>query len=258
MSLIYLESGASGCRRACETAGVAVMVDALRASTTIPMLFQHGLRRLLVVAEVEDARTLAEMMPGTLLVGERGGQRLPGFDLGNSPLEIAQFAELPGKTAIFTSSNGAQRLTACQQAEHIFVASLCNSTALQKCLYHYAQYRNLNVIFISAGKFPDEEYISLEDDASSVFLASSIGWPIASESAAHYQYWQSAIIQEGLSAIFHRSAHAKLLDEIGFADDVEFCSRENTINTLPTVTGPIMLGNRQVGVELRDSLLILT
>ena len=253
MSLIYLDTGALGCRRARENSEVAVIVDALRASTTIPVLFHCGLSRLLVVAEVDDAHSLAQMTPGSLLVGERGGQCLPGFDLGNSPLEILEYSSLKGKTAIFTSSNGAQRLTSCLGAEQIFVASLCNLTALQHHLLKLDKEKNLTVVFISAGKYPDEDYTSFEDEATSVLLANSLGWQIAAESVVDYRNWQSAILSEGISAIFQRSAHAKLLYEIGFAADVQFCSRQDTVNTLPTVTSPIFIGNRQVGVELQNS-----
>ncbi len=65
--------------------------------------------------------------PGALLIGERGGERLDGFHLGNSPLEIFASPDFAARTAIFTSSNGAQRLTACLHAYRALVGSVSNA-----------------------------------------------------------------------------------------------------------------------------------
>src|SRR5690242_5515107 len=106
---IYLMRGSEGCLLAVRQHALAIVVDALRASTTLSVMLDQGAERILVVADVEDAFALAAQTPGALLAGERGGQPLPGFDFGNSPLEILSAPRLDGRTVVFTSSNGAQR-----------------------------------------------------------------------------------------------------------------------------------------------------
>src|SRR5437867_11477008 len=87
--------------------GVAVVIDVLRASTTIVHALVAGCTAVRPCAEVEEARELAGQMRAgrVLLGGERGGVPLPGFDLGNSPGEYTGQV-CKGKTLVLTKSNG--------------------------------------------------------------------------------------------------------------------------------------------------------
>src|SRR5258708_33771205 len=89
------------------TGGLAVVIDVLRATTTIVHALAAGCTSVRPCAEVEEARELAGQMRAgrVLLVGERGGARLPGFDLGNSPLESTAKAR-PGSTLGMTTTTG--------------------------------------------------------------------------------------------------------------------------------------------------------
>src|SRR5262245_51777463 len=106
---VHLRSGREGCDWACEQKAVAVVVDALRASATITCLLQQGAEEVLVVKDVDQAYAYREAYPATLLVGERSGVRVKGFDFGNSPTEI-QRADIRGERVVFTSTTGAQCL----------------------------------------------------------------------------------------------------------------------------------------------------
>ncbi len=87
-----------------------VVVDVLRAFTVEPWLFHRGVLRILAVADAAHAVALRdEHLPDALLAGEHDGRRLEGFDLGNSPTEIAG-AELTGTTVIHRTSAGTQGL----------------------------------------------------------------------------------------------------------------------------------------------------
>ncbi|HEY3378665.1 MAG TPA: 2-phosphosulfolactate phosphatase [Armatimonadota bacterium] len=251
-SQIFLSRGNSGCALAVQQTAIAVVVDALRASTTIAALCDRGVTRVLVVARVEDARALALAMPDALLVGERGGERLPGFHLGNSPLEVLATPDLAGKTVIFTSSNGAQRLTACTGARHVLVGSVSNATALANWVRARADASP--VVMVAAGQFPDEAFISPEDEVSCVYLAARLGLPVAEASQALFAQWEREMILRGLTEVFRHSRHAQRLQEIGYADDVRFCAQPDTLAAVPAVLGPVTLGDVRVGVELRDVL----
>lgn len=248
---IHLTRGCAGCQLAVREGAVTIVVDALRASTTIAAFLTQGVARVLVVAGVEDARALAARTPGAMLAGERGGERLPGFDLGNSPLEALAHHGLAGATVVFTSSNGAQRLAATCGADRTLVGTVSTASAVADHARAYATETGLPVVLVAAGLYPDEEFRSPEDEAACAYLAARIGLPIAEDSLADLADWEKEIATCGLQAIFHGSAHAQHLMRIGYARDVEFCARPNTLDAVPIVTGLAFLDDRQIGVEVR-------
>ncbi len=128
---VHLMSGEEGCRWAREHKAVAVVVDALRASATITVLLQQGASEVLVVKEVGEAYAYRDTHPDTLLVGERGGLKVDGFDFGNSPAEIRR-ADVQGRPVAFTSTTGAQRLVDCLGASGIVVGTPLNASALAR------------------------------------------------------------------------------------------------------------------------------
>jgi 2-phosphosulfolactate phosphatase len=103
------------------------VVDILRATTVMCAALNHGARALIPVASTEEALRLAETIGKTdvLLAGERECVRIPGFHLGNSPLEMTE-AAVRGKTIIVTTSNGTRALLACQGAACVFPAAAAN------------------------------------------------------------------------------------------------------------------------------------
>jgi 2-phosphosulfolactate phosphatase len=117
----------------------AIVVDVLRASTTLIQAFQSGLRRAYVEGEVGAAiertaalrRTLGK--EAVLLGGERKGIRLPGFDLGNSPAEYDP-ETVDGKTLVFTTTNGTRALLASQEASRIVFGAFTNLAAIRMLL----------------------------------------------------------------------------------------------------------------------------
>jgi 2-phosphosulfolactate phosphatase len=250
-STIHLTRGEAGCRRSGALGAVAIVVDALRASATLAALFERGAARVLVTAGVEEAHALAGATPGAVLVGERGGERLPGFDLGNSPTEVLASPSMDGRTVVFTSSNGAQRLAAACGADLVLVGSPCNAGALAAYVRGYAEGAGRAVVCIAAGQYPDEAFVSPEDEATGAYLARRIGLPLDADSAEPYAYWSRALVLRGLEGIFRDSRHARRLMEIGYSDDVLLCARPDLFTAVPRVVGPVCLDGRTVGVELR-------
>jgi len=248
---IYLTRGGGGCALAGRIGAIAIVVDALRASTTLAALLDHGVESVRVIARVEDARRLAEQATDDLLVGERGGERLPGFHLGNSPLEVLASPRMEGRNAIFTSSNGAQRLTACHGAERILVGTVANANAVAEWARGQAEATGQPVNLISAGQYPDEDFISPEDEATCTYLAGRIGLPPHPDAREAYLSWERDLISRGLEDIFRSSRHARRLMEIGYGEDVIFCTRPDTLTSLPAVCNLVLLDGRQVGVEVR-------
>ena len=111
--------------------GVAVVLDVLRASTTIIHALAAGCVAVRPCAEVEEARRLAGELPAgrALLGGERGGLPLPGFDLGNSPAEYTP-AVCRGRTLVLTTTNGTRALLRAAEAQRVLVAGFVNFSAV--------------------------------------------------------------------------------------------------------------------------------
>jgi len=103
------------------------VVDILRATTVMCAALHHGAKALIPVGSTEEALRLAQTIGKTdvLLAGERNCQRIAGFHLGNSPLEVTERA-VKGKTIIVTTSNGTKALLACQGAGAVYPAAAAN------------------------------------------------------------------------------------------------------------------------------------
>lgn len=118
--------------------GVAVVIDVLRASTTMVHALQAGAAEIIPCEEVEEARRLAASLPAAqvLLGGEREGLPIEGFDLGNSPEEYESF-RVAGRTIVFTTTNGTRALARCRQADQLLVGAFVNvSAVLERLLPH--------------------------------------------------------------------------------------------------------------------------
>ena len=122
---IRLLSLLEGARRA---AGTVVIIDVYRAFTTAAVALQRGAARILLVNTPEPAFKLRREGRGDLCMGEVSGIKVPGFDFGNSPLELSR-ADVRGKTLIQSTSAGTKGVVAAGGAEALFAASLINAEA---------------------------------------------------------------------------------------------------------------------------------
>src|SRR5438132_9688378 len=107
--------------------GTAVVIDVLRASTTICHALAAGAREVIPCLEVEEARRVAADNSGSrpMLGGEREGVRIEGFDLGNSPGEYRPDT-VGGRTVVFTTTNGTRAMLGCRSARRVLIGSFVN------------------------------------------------------------------------------------------------------------------------------------
>jgi 2-phosphosulfolactate phosphatase len=103
------------------------VIDILRATTTMCAALHAGAKAIIPVGSTEEALRLAQTIGSAdvLLAGEKNCARIPGFHLGNSPLEMTE-AAVRGKTLIVTTTNGTKALLACQGAADVYLASAAN------------------------------------------------------------------------------------------------------------------------------------
>ncbi len=119
----------------CLDGGIAVIIDVLRASTTIVHALAHGATAIVPCASVEEAQAAASKhdRERVLLGGERHGQLIDGFDLDNSPLAYTPEV-VAGKTVVFTTTNGTLALRACETASRVLIGALVNRAAITRVL----------------------------------------------------------------------------------------------------------------------------
>lgn len=111
--------------------GIAVVIDVLRASSTMIYALASGAKKIVPCSEIEQAKTVAEGLPArdVLLGGERGGKIIEGFNLGNSP--VSYWTDVVNqKTVVFTTTNGTRTLQQCRQADAVFIGTFLNRAAI--------------------------------------------------------------------------------------------------------------------------------
>src|SRR5919205_540236 len=109
-------------------AAVGIVVDVLRATSTIAQALAVGYERVLCCAEIEEARALREELPDAIVGGERSAVRIEGFDAGASPRE---FLEPRAETLILSTTNGTQAiLAAAARCDEVLLGSLLNLSAV--------------------------------------------------------------------------------------------------------------------------------
>lgn len=199
---------------------VAIVVDVLRATSTVVVALARGYERVLCVDSVEAARRLRS--PGRVLAGERGCQPIEGFDLGNSPADIAP---VRGGEFVLCTTNGTPAIVdAAARAEQILVGSLLNLDALAAAIPE-----GVDVAVVCAGT---NGRFALED----AYVAGRI---VALLPGARSDSAQAA---ERLAGAYGPprgpladSANAQVLRTTGQEADITYCARESVLPTVPVL-----------------------
>ncbi len=206
----------------------ALVVDVLRASTTLVTALAHGCLGVLPVAEVEEARRRAGGLPGALLAGERGGDPPEGFDLGNSPLEFTP-ARVDGRLIVFTTSNGTRALLAARPATAVAVAAFVNLTAAAD----WALDQGRNLVVVCAGELGER---SVEDEICAGLLVDrvlsvepgAVAGPAAAEAAGAARPYA-----KDLARLAQEAPHARHLATHGRGPDVAACLTLDRFTMVP-------------------------
>lgn len=215
--------------------GIAVILDILRASTTIVHALAHGAACVIPTAEVEEAIHVKETLPAesVLLGGEREGLLIPGFDLDNNP--FAYTADVvQGKTIVFTTSNGTRALHRSRQADRVLIGGFVNLTAAVDVLL--ADSRPIHLVCAGTmGK------ITLEDTLCAGALVDGLlaGWnrrddDLADDQAqlALHRYLAATEAEHGLLRAVRSSFGGRNCRRLGFDDQI---ARAATIDLFPVV-----------------------
>lgn len=148
--------------------GVAVVIDVFRCFTTEAIAFERGAEKIILVAEIEEARELKDRGMGHILMGEVGGRRPDGFDYGNSPKDLLG-VDLDGKTIIQSTRAGTVGVTNVSQAGVIYGGSLAVASATVKAVLSH---RPTRVSLVAMGQEGRER--SDEDEQCALYMRNLI------------------------------------------------------------------------------------
>jgi 2-phosphosulfolactate phosphatase len=198
-------------------APIGIVVDVLRATSTIAQALASGYRRVLCCREIEQARALRATLGDAIVGGERKAVRIEGFDVGASPRE---FLEPHAETLILTTTNGTQTiLTAAERCGEVLLGSLLNLDAVVRA----ARGRGEDVAVLCAG-FQGAFAI---DDA---YCAGRIVQLLEAERS------DAAIAAELVARSFpdaYSGLTARTYGPPGLEEDIRFCARENVLDVVP-------------------------
>lgn len=224
---------------------IVVVIDVLRASTTITYAMRAGAREIIPVASVEQAMKIVGNLhsTSTILCGERGGKRIEGFQLGNSPFEYTPEA-VKGKALILTTTNGAVALTKAKYARQCYVSSFVNLSATIEALATIEGIASEHLIILCSGR---EEEFSLEDATCAGMLITHLQSrfaPVASENGAPHDHLSDSaraalsISRQYGSDIYRtliESDHGRNLIELGFEADILAASQIDSVPLVPVL-----------------------
>jgi len=206
-------------------APTGIVVDVLRATSTIAEALASGHTRVLCCSEIEEAEALRTELGDGLLAGERKCVRIPGFDRGNSPSEFTSGA---GETVVLTTTNGTRALVAAAaRCERVYAASLLNLGAV------VAEARDAgdDVAVFCAGVRGE---FAMDDAYVAGRLVEELGADGTDAAAAAVRLRASfASAEDGLGA----SQSARNLVAAGLEEDIAWCARESVLDVVPRVAG---------------------
>ena len=215
---------------------VVVVVDILRATSCMVAGIANGVAGIRPFADLEAC--MAMKGQGYYVAGERNGQKVDGFDLGNSPYDYKQ-GHLVGKKIAVTTTNGTVAIEKSKNAKMVVIGAFLNKQALADFLIE----NGTNTLILCAGwkgKFNLEDtlFAGALVEALKGHFHPSCDAPVAA----------SALYREGkkdLRSYLQGSSHVQRLRKLDIEKDVEYCLRENELDCIPVLQGEEIVGPAQ-------------
>jgi 2-phosphosulfolactate phosphatase len=214
---------------------VCVVVDVLRASSSIVTLLERGCQAVVAAKDIEEARRLHAKLPGFLLCGESGNAPPAGFDYGNSPVEFSRL-DLAGRSAVLATSNGTRVLSAlADEAGAVMVGGLLNRTAVAKAALAAAGEYELDVQIVCSAAYGGAVFV-LEDALGAGAIADAARSEGAElGDAARFAADGFVVARERISEAVRSAYHAQELVDMGLGADVAYCAQLDISNVAPVL-----------------------
>ncbi|MBD2197538.1 MULTISPECIES: 2-phosphosulfolactate phosphatase family protein [Calothrix] len=213
----------------------AIAVDVLRATSTMATVLAAGGEAVQVFSDLDQLMEVSEKWPPVkrLRAGERGGAKVAGFELGNSPLDCTPEL-VEGRRLFISTTNGTRALKRVQDAPTVLAAALINRAAVVQFLLE----KQPETVWIVGSGW--EGSFSLEDTVCAGAIAHSIvqqtqlspeeiaGNDEVISAIALYSQWQ-----DNLLGLLHQASHGKRLLRLECDEDLKYCSQTDILDVLP-------------------------
>jgi 2-phosphosulfolactate phosphatase len=217
----------------------AVVIDVLRATSTIATALSVGAVAVETFSSLSDLMMASEQWPSEkrLRAGERGGSKVDGCDLGNSPLDCTP-ALMAGKRLFLTTTNGTRALQCVQNCSSVITAAMINRQAA----VNYILDKSFETIWLLGSGW--EGGYSLEDTVCAGAIAHllsktqafTVGNDEVIAAIALYQQWQDNLLE-----LFHQASHGQRLLKLNCHDDLKYCATLDSLAILPIQKSPGVL-----------------
>lgn len=217
---VFLELGVAGAMRARQRGDLVIVVDAIRASTTIIRCLELGAREVIPVVSAGELR-------GEVTIGERGGSKLPFADFDNSPIGLNEKV-IRGKSVVITTTNGTECIQAAK-GEHnmVLVGSLTNASAVARAAVAWATSKGCGISLVAAGR---NNLPAIEDRCAVTEIMQCMGVVSARGTLEpHYS--------KDLANDFLESESGANLAHLGHRDDVLYCAQKDISSVVPIYDG---------------------
>ena len=205
-----------------------VLIDIIRATSTIASAIHHGVKKMIPVQTVEEANTY--LQKGYLVAGERDGVKIPHFHFGNSPFEFMG-DEVKGKEIIHTTTNGTRCVLMSKGAKNIVAGSFVN----QEAIFDWIRKEKRNTILFCAGW---KDHYVMDDAlfAGAVVRELAEEYRIIDDSTLStkllYRY-----VRENMLRTIKQATHFKRLARLGIENDIKFCMSNPEYDVVPIFDG---------------------
>jgi 2-phosphosulfolactate phosphatase len=215
---------------------VCIVIDELRASSTITTLLDLGCDRVYLTVGLRAARALAREHHG-LLAGERHGYAPPGFDFDNSPAAISR-GDVRGRVVVLSTTNGTRVLSHLTAMPATLVGCLLNARACAEAAARLADSLDARVGIICAGT---KDRFAIEDGVTAGVFIERLIEAVRARGGSH-SLTEGAVaavrLRESypdLLTLLRESVSGELVTMLGAGDDVPFCARLDVSTTVPVL-----------------------
>jgi 2-phosphosulfolactate phosphatase len=207
---------------------IVVVVDILRAGTSMCAAFMNGIEKIYPLSDLDEAKKLKAK--GYLLAGERDGLKIDFADFGNSPFEFEN-NQLSGKSLAYSTTNGTRTIEMAKSADMLVIGAFTNL----KYLADWLTRQDKNILILCAGW---KDTFSLEDAVFAGALVKKLtqqkDFGIAGDAVfAALKLWETA--ENNLLEFIQFGSHCERLKKIGAGDDIAYAIRMDTTPVVPVL-----------------------
>jgi len=218
------------------TDSIVVIIDILRATSSICTAFENGAVAMIPVAGIDEAREYKKR--GFLVAAERNGIILDFADLGNSPYNFSR-ENIEGKTIVYSTTNGTKIIKMASSAAYVVIGSFLNISSLTEWL---SSQKNDVLLFCAGWK----NRFNLEDSICAGALAerllkTSLYSTICDSTIAALDLWSLA--KKDLRAYINKAAHSDRLKKNGLDGCIDFCISPNYTSKIPYLKNGILVAD---------------